>query len=151
MPFYHRYLIIACLHDVSHKTVTLKAISLINFDFILLRISHWILRQMWLWSILTESARLLSEEQKPLLFAVKVIETFCTPLFYRRQPFLKEFIENWDNCLESTTFRGGSKTTATSKMEHFVIIVNGGKPLTIITTSSTLDVAAVRDLPLALP
>ena len=33
-------------------------------------------------------------------------------------------------------------------MEHFVIIVNGWKPLTIITKSSMLDVAAVIDPPL---
>ena len=44
--------------------------------------------------------------------------------------------------------RGGSRTAATSKMEHFVIIVNGWKPLTIITKSSILDVAAVLDPPL---
>ena len=44
--------------------------------------------------------------------------------------------------------RGGSRTAAMSKMEHFVIIVNGWKPLTIITKSSTLDVAAVLDPPL---
>ena len=31
------------------------------------------------------------------------------------------------------TIRGGSRTAATSKMEHFVIIVNCCKPLTIIT------------------
>ena len=31
------------------------------------------------------------------------------------------------------------------EMEHFVIIVNGWKPSTIITKSSTLDVAAVLD------
>ena len=42
-------------------------------------------------------------------------------------------------------FRGGSKAAATSKMEHFVIIVNGWKPLTIITKRSILDVAAVLD------
>ena len=30
-------------------------------------------------------------------------------------------------------------------MEHFVIIVNGWKPLTIIPKSSILDVAAVLD------
>ena len=30
-------------------------------------------------------------------------------------------------------------------MEHFVIIVNGWKPLTIITKPSILDVAAVLD------
>ena len=44
--------------------------------------------------------------------------------------------------------RGGSKTDATSKMEHFVIIVNGFQPLTIITKSSILDVAAVLEPPL---
>ena len=44
--------------------------------------------------------------------------------------------------------RGGSRTAAASKVELFVIIVNGSKPLTIITKSSTLDVAAVLDPPL---
>ena len=33
-------------------------------------------------------------------------------------------------------------------MEHFVIIVNGWKPLTIITKRSILDVAAALDPPL---
>ena len=37
---------------------------------------------------------------------------------------------------------------ATSKMERFVIIVNGWKPLTIITKHSILDVAAALDPPL---
>ena len=37
---------------------------------------------------------------------------------------------------------------ATSKMEGFVIIVNGRKPLTIITKRSILDVAAALDPPL---
>ena len=32
-----------------------------------------------------------------------------------------------------TTHRGGSRAAATSKIERFVIIVNGWKPLTIIT------------------
>ena len=41
--------------------------------------------------------------------------------------------------------RRGSRTVATSEMEHFVIIVNGWKPLTIITKGSILDVAAVLD------
>ena len=44
--------------------------------------------------------------------------------------------------------RGGSRTAATSRVELFVIIVNGWKSLTIITKSSTLDVAAVSDPPL---
>ena len=46
--------------------------------------------------------------------------------------------------------RGGSRTATTSKMEHFVIIVNGWKPLTIITKSSILDVAAVLGPPLVM-
>ena len=50
----------------------------------------------------------------------------------------------------NTPFRGGSKTAATSKMELIVIVVNGWKPLTIITRSSILDVAAVLDPPLPL-
>ena len=39
-------------------------------------------------------------------------------------------------------------TAATSKMERFVIIVNGFQLLTIITKRSVLDVAAVLDPPL---
>ena len=42
-------------------------------------------------------------------------------------------------------FRGGFRTAATSKMDRFVIIVNGFQPLTITTKRSILDVAAVLD------
>ena len=71
---------------------------------------------------------------------------------------------NVDNCFckiitskKPTTynnFRGkdiltdGSRAAATSKMERFVIIINGWKPLTIITKHSILDVAAALDPPL---
>ena len=41
--------------------------------------------------------------------------------------------------------RVGFRTAATSKMEHFVITVNGFQPLTIITKSSILDVVAALD------
>ena len=44
--------------------------------------------------------------------------------------------------------KGGSRAAATSKIEHFVTIVNGWKPLTIITKRSILDVAAALDQPL---
>ena len=47
--------------------------------------------------------------------------------------------------------RGGSRTAETSKVELFVIIVNGWKPLTIIIKSSPLGVAAVLDPPLDAP
>ena len=50
--------------------------------------------------------------------------------------------------LRSIKTRGGSRAAATSKMERFVIIVNGFQPLTIITKRSILDVAAVLDPPL---
>ena len=43
---------------------------------------------------------------------------------------------------------GGSRTAAASKMELFVIIVNGFEPLTIITKCSILDIAAVLNPPL---
>ena len=48
----------------------------------------------------------------------------------------------------NTLIRSGPRTTATSKVELFLIIFNGFQPLTIVTKSSTLDVAAVLDLPL---
>ena len=45
-------------------------------------------------------------------------------------------------------FRGCSRAAATSKMERFVILANGWKPLTIMTKRSILDVAAALDPPL---
>ena len=47
-------------------------------------------------------------------------------------------------------YRDGYRTAATSKMERFVIIVNGWKPLAIIIKRSILDVAEVLDPPLDL-
>ena len=44
-----------------------------------------------------------------------------------------------------TTLRGGSSVAAASKMERFVIIVQGWKPLTIITKHSILNAAAALD------
>ena len=44
--------------------------------------------------------------------------------------------------------RGGSITAATSKVERFVIMVNGFQPLAITTKRSISDVAAVLDPPL---
>ena len=61
-------------------------------------------------------------------------------LFVFLDDFQMSVVNNF--CVES---KGGSRTAATSEMELFVIIVNGWKPLTIITKSSILDVAAVLD------
>ena len=46
---------------------------------------------------------------------------------------------------QCSVIKGGSRAAATSKMECFVIIVNGLQPLTIITKRSILDIAAVLD------
>ena len=48
----------------------------------------------------------------------------------------------------STHNRGRSRAAATSKMECFVIILNGWKQVNIITKHFILDVAASLDLPL---
>ena len=48
----------------------------------------------------------------------------------------------------STERRSGSRAAATSKIGHFVIIVNGFQSFTIITKCSILDVAAALDPPL---
>ena len=60
----------------------------------------------------------------------------------------------WLNAILTYCFiidlRGGSRAAATSKMERFVIIVNGRNPLTIITEHYILDVAAPLDSPLDL-
>ena len=63
-------------------------------------------------------------------------------------------VEHYTNVKNATSIctkngcRGGSRAAATSKMERFVIIVNGFQPLTIITKRSILDVAAALDPPL---
>ena len=57
-----------------------------------------------------------------------------SPRFYIYSPFYET--------------RGGSRTAAASKMEHFVIIVNGFQPLTIITKRSILDFEAGLHPPL---
>ena len=75
-------------------------------------------------------------------------------LFKTKNKFAKhEKLECFPYCtphraITSTCIRGGSRNAATSKMEHFVIIVNGFQLLTIITKSSMFDAAAVLDPPL---
>ena len=49
-----------------------------------------------------------------------------------------------------TAIRGRSRAATTSKLEHFVIIVNGFQLLTFITKRTILDVAAVLDPSLAI-
>ena len=51
-------------------------------------------------------------------------------------------------CQKFRETRSRPKTPTTSKVENFVIIVNGFQPFTIITKSSTCVVAAGLDPPL---
>ena len=61
----------------------------------------------------------------------------------------KYVIKKIDKHKSKVINRSGSRTAATSKMEHFVIIVNNGwNPLIIITKSSILDTTAFLDPPL---
>ena len=78
-----------------------------------------------------------------------LILAFWRYLTYQKVARIK-FVELENNPKMETTksTRDGSRTTATSKMDLFVIIVNGFHPLTIITKCSILDVAAVLDPPL---
>ena len=71
----------------------------------------------------------MKERKHDLIYSVKCPEETCNETY------------NGEN-------RGVSRAAATSKMERFVIIVNGWKPLTIITKRSILDVAAALDPPL---
>ena len=59
-----------------------------------------------------------------------------------------KFNPKTDSQTKASVNRGGFRTPATFKMEHFLIIVNSWKPLTITTKSSILDVAAVLNPPL---
>ena len=60
------------------------------------------------------------------------------------------FAESSLQMLRTQILRGGFRTAATSKVELFGIIINGFQPLTIMTKSSTLDVAVVLEPPLIL-
>ena len=65
--------------------------------------------------------------------------------------YLGRSLRNMNKCsaeMKLICSRGGSRAAATSKMERFVIIVNGYQPLTIITKRSILDAAAALDPPL---
>ena len=68
--------------------------------------------------------------------------TFLHEIFYNSQ-----FIEKSEL---TVLLKDRSRAAATSKMERFVIIVNGFQPLTIITKRSILDVEAALDPPLLL-
>ena len=89
----------------------------------------------------TFSSKLDAAFKKPRSHTIKIFEWFPNNR-------LKSNAEKCNLITSSTLSRGGSRAAATSKMECFVIIINGFQPLTIITEHSILDVAVALDLPL---
>ena len=84
-------------------------------------------------------------------FESRIIYVICYTRFSHKQKRSHMYILNkkgqkTDPC----NTRSGSRTAATSKMELFVIIVNGFQSLTNIKKCSILDVAAVLDPPLSI-
>ena len=79
-----------------------------------------------------------------------IISLVDGPQFYGLVAFLRivTMIGLFRSNNRMVVFRGGSRTAGTSKMERFVIIVNGFQPLTIITERSILDAVASLDPPL---
>ena len=100
------------------------------------------------------------------------IQTSWLPIVFRLpseflySDWIRRFLRIWTlftqcNLISSEVYknliRGGPRATATSKMEHFVIIVNGFvvivngfQLLTIITKRSILDIATALDPPVLL-
>ena len=87
----------------------------------------------------------------PYLGKNSVITQHLTLTLIWLQKLIKLIHMLYNICYTYTKFvicRDGSMTAVTSKMESFVITVNGFKPLTVITKLSILDVAAVLDPPM---
>ena len=89
-------------------------------------------------------------EERYLLQPATLIWVTLLVCFYKFFKLYKwyQLAQSVSYLLLTIVLRGGSRTAATSKMELFVVIVNGWEPLIIITKWSILDVAAVLDLPL---
>ena len=85
----------------------------------------------------------------PLSLVNRLIKTIITGIIIIITIIIaKSFSSSYFYFTNKIGNRGGSRTAAASKMEHFVITVNGFQPLTIITQSSILDVTAILDPPL---
>ena len=100
------------------------------------------------WLILQKSPALMLEwvYNTPFVYFIYFLSlaTFCL-LIMSHLSFVFTQILN-----RLTSLRDGSRAAATSKMERFVIKVNGFQPLTIITKRSILVFAAALDPPLSL-
>ena len=88
-------------------------------------------------------------------YIVKLLQVFCLKTKKKVKivcvqviPYIHSHKGLFPYISMATITTGGSGVAATSKMECFVMIVNGWQPLTIITKRSILDLAAALDPPL---
>ena len=98
--------------------------GIINQEF-----HYQFLRLLWLWTLKTGM-----EDGKYQQYGAIEFLPFAQVSSHEHFEWL------WGSYLDFP--RGGSRAAATSKMEHFVIIVNGLQSLTNITKRSILNVAA---------
>ena len=74
-----------------------------------------------------------------LLSTISTVKTDiikCAQALKKDVKYLRIFVFNLMKCVFKnlrSIYRGGFRTAATSTMEHFVILVNGFQPLTVIT------------------
>ena len=84
------------------------------------------------------------------IFSLKQLISCPTRVICNTSSLIDHILTNSTEKILQSGIRGGSRAAATSKMECFVIILNGCNRLTIITKHSILDVAAALDPPLGI-
>ena len=110
------------------------------------RLNNPLLQAETYWSILKI---FYNNKEIPLIPPLLVDDKHVTDIKTKANIFNEYFAQQCTLLKNSSVLPiGRSRTAATSKVELLVIIVIGFQPLTIITKSSTLDVAAVLDPPL---
>ena len=89
----------------------------------------------------------LSDFYKMILAVMKMHFPKMKPQVVSYRKYKEFHNETFLDSIRHELTRGGSRAAATSKMERFVIIVNGFQQLTIITKRSILDDATALDPP----
>ena len=119
---------------------TVKKFFLMTLLKTLRGVNEWTSHGIYLWELNIENG-LFSTHFNAFISTQVFDVAWISRLYFEKHESL---------CFIYAIFRGGYRAAATSKMEHFVIIVNDWKPLTIITKRSILDVATALDRPLIL-
>ena len=133
---YSRECVLASIPTIGNKNPCVQKIP--NYwRWLMLTLSHIHFNEWNIWVKLFECSRTQKNQ----------LQSISSKYFMHLPTILKRATGTHNGIHFSTrpNNKGESRIAATSKIEHFVIIVNGGKPLTIITKCSTLNVAAVLD------